>query len=94
MFFIKKLITYLILPPGVFILVFIVSGLYLVKRHRRTEIGSQRSEIGSRKGTEIGPAKDALISPLENAFRLETASSGDVIVILGSGISSVSKLEL
>lgn len=36
----------------------------------------------------IGPAKDALISPLENAFRLETSSSGDVIVILGSGIES------
>ncbi len=33
----------------------------------------------------IGPAKDALLSPLENAFRLETGPSGDVIVILGGG---------
>ena len=60
-------------------------GVFLIKRRQRTEIGSQRSEIGSRKGTEIGPVKDVLISPLEDAFRLETGSSGDVIVILGGG---------
>ncbi len=87
MFFLKKLITYLILPPGVFILVFIGSGLYLFKRRRR--IGYLLIFSGvCLYAFSIGPAKDALISPLENAFRLETGASGDVIVILGSGIES------
>ena len=53
MFFLKKLVTCIVLPPGVFILVFIGSGLYLFKRRRRTKIGSQRSEIGSQR-SEIG----------------------------------------
>ena len=39
--------------------------------------------------------KDTLISPLENAFRLETGASGDVIVILGGGTEAeaLSRLE-
>ena len=36
----------------------------------------------------IGPAKDALISPLENAFPVRANVSGDVIVILGGGIEN------
>ncbi len=35
MFLLKKLVTYMILPPGVFILVFIGSDLYLFKRRRK-----------------------------------------------------------
>jgi len=87
MFILKKIVTYLILPPGVFILVFIVSGFYLVKRHRR--IGYLLIFSGvCLYALSIGPLEDALISPLENAFRLETCASGDVIVILGSDIES------
>ena len=43
MFILKKLVTYIILPPGVFILVFIGSGLYLVN-----DIGEQKSEVSLR----------------------------------------------
>ena len=84
MFILKKLVTYIILPPGVFILVFIVSGLYLIKRHRRTGYLLIFSGV-CLYALSIGPVKDALMSPLENAFRLETGASGDVIVILGGG---------
>jgi len=31
MFFLKKLVSCIILPPGVFIFVFLVSGFYLLK---------------------------------------------------------------
>ncbi len=36
----------------------------------------------------IGPVKDVLMSPLENAFPVQADVSGDVIVILGSGIEN------
>ena len=87
MFILKKLVTYIILPPGLFILVFIGSGLYLVKRRRR--IGYLLIFSGvCLYALSIGPVKDVLMSPLENAFPVQTDVSGDVIVILGSGIEN------
>ena len=84
MFFLKKLVSCIILPPGVFILVFIGSGFYLLKQRRRIGYLLIFSGI-CLYALSIGPVKDALISPLENAFPVQADVSGDVIVILGSG---------
>ena len=87
MFFLKKLISCIILPPGVFILVFIGSGLYLFKRRRRIGYLLIFSGI-CLYALSIGPVKDVLMSPLETAFPVQVNVSGDVIVILGSGIEN------
>lgn len=42
----------------------------------------------------IGPTKDVLLAPLENAFPMDPNVSGDVIVVLGGGINGdISRLK-
>ena len=84
MFFFKKLVTYFILPPGIFILVLAVGGIYLIKRRQKT--GYMFLVAGLiLYALCVRPVADALIGPLENYYPLKRNLSGDVILVLGSG---------
>jgi uncharacterized SAM-binding protein YcdF (DUF218 family) len=86
MFFLKKLITSLILPPGIFIAVFVSLGLYQSIRRRKMGYIILLSGL-LLYALSIAPTKDALLLPLENAFPFSPSVKGDVIVVLGGDIN-------
>ncbi len=83
MFFLKKLATSLIVPPGVFILILLFLAFFI----RNNKI---LCLIAMFSGLflyliSIEPVKDILISPLEKSFSVTKELNADVIVILGGG---------
>lgn len=83
MFFLRKLATSLILPPGVFILILLFLAFFM--RNKRIVF---LIAIGSALFLyliSIVPVKDILISPLEQSFSVTEKLNADVIVILGGG---------
>ncbi len=83
MFFLKKIISYFILPPGVFIILFLVIGL-LAKRGSLIRKLSLSGAL-SLYLLSVEPFKDLIFYPLEKPFRNVRDTSGDVIVVLGGG---------
>lgn len=81
----KKLVTPFILPPGIFILLLMVSGVwFLIKRPRRFGL------IGLVFGlamwvTALGSVSHLLYRGLESELTLPGAVHGDVIILLGGG---------
>ena len=84
MFYLKKLITHVVLPPGVFILIFVISGIYLIRRRQRIGYFLIFSGICFYV-LSIGPTKNVLVSYLEGDLPLSRNVRGDVIIILGGG---------
>ncbi len=83
MFFIKKLITFFIIPPGLFVLIFLITA-YFSRNNKRVLTISLASTI-SIYLISIEPVKDFLLKPLETKFQQPKNISGDVIVVLGGG---------
>ncbi len=83
MFLIKKLLSNLILPPGLFILVFLTVAL-LERKRRATYYICVISAILLYL-LSIEPVKDALLTPLEKKYPVPKKFSADVIVVLGGG---------
>jgi uncharacterized SAM-binding protein YcdF (DUF218 family) len=92
MFFILKIISTFILPPGVFV---IISGLVLlcvILKRRKAMIISLFLLVLLLYLSSIEPVKDALLTPLENSYAPfsgsvpENAVSPEYIVVLGGGI--------
>jgi len=101
MFFVKKCITYFVIPPGIFIVLFIISGLLSKRR-----IASITAFVSAflLYGLSIEPIKDFLVYPLEkqyiasmcipslsgkNAYQGDVAkklTTIDAIVVLGGGV--------
>jgi len=82
MFFLKKLIAYLILPPGLLIIAFAVLGI-LTKRKLAKFIAFSFALFVYLLSIE--PIKDVLYKPLEEAYPVPSKPEGDAIVILGGG---------
>ena len=83
MFFLKKLVSYFILPPGIFILLLLlIATLAKRKAVRRLALFSALSLYLI--STE--PVKDALIYPLESEYSRGDASRAQAIVVLGGGV--------
>jgi uncharacterized SAM-binding protein YcdF (DUF218 family) len=82
MFFLKKLIAYFILPPGLLIIAFAVLGL-LTKRKLAKLIAFSFALFVYLLSIE--PIKDVLYKPLEEAYTVPSKPEGDAIVILGGG---------
>jgi uncharacterized SAM-binding protein YcdF (DUF218 family) len=82
MFFLKKLITHLILPPGLLVIAFAVLGL-LTKRKLAKLIAFSFALFVYLLSIE--PVKDMLYKPLEEAYPAPSKPEGDAVVILGGG---------
>jgi len=85
MFLIKKLITYTIIPPGIFILILIFAGLFTKKRCRVFVLTLAALIYIS----SIEPTKDLLIKPLEDAYKIPSITEikqADAYVVLGAGV--------
>jgi len=83
MFFLKKLITFFILPPGLFIVIFSVIA-YFGRKDRKIFIISFLSAFFIYL-LSIEPVKDSLLRPLETKYPIPNKLNGDVIVVLGGG---------
>lgn len=83
MFFLKKLITFLILPPGLFVVVFFVIAA-LRKKHKAVLVLSLSCGTGIYL-LSVEPVKDFLLAPLEEKYSRPATVEGDVIVVLGGG---------
>lgn len=83
MFFIKKLITFFILPPGLFVVIFFL--IAIIRRKQKVVLALSLSCAAIVYLLSIEPVKDALLSPLEERYKKPTTVQGDVIVVLGGG---------
>ena len=84
-FFLKKVVTSLVLPPGILIAITVICGLYLIRKKSKIGYLLFFSAICLYLLSTV-PVQDALLVPLENSFPLQTQVKGDVIVMLGGGV--------
>ena len=82
MFFAKKIISYFILPPGIYIVLFLL--IYLLSKRKTVKYISLLSAL-SLYLISIEPFKDLLLLPLENMYKRPKILKGDIIVVLGGG---------
>lgn len=84
MFFLKKLISYFILPPGIIILVLLFIS-YLTKGRERFASRLSFATAILLYAISIEPVKDFLYRPLDFAYKKPEVVHADVIVVLGGG---------
>lgn len=84
MFFIKKLITSLVIPPGIFVIVFLIFAV-LFKKKKIPFYLSLLFAIFTYL-LSIEPFADFLLSPLENSFSIPEKIEAQAIVVLGGGV--------
>ncbi len=85
MFTLKKILTLLILPPGLFIVLALLLGVRMLRRR----VGYGVLVIGLAGLIyllSINPVADALLEPLEKDWQIPQKISGDVIILLGGGV--------
>ena len=70
MFILKKLITYSILPPGIFILLLLIGAIILRKR-LRVFLFSMAALLYI---FSIGPTKNLFLRPLENVYKIPSVT--------------------
>jgi uncharacterized SAM-binding protein YcdF (DUF218 family) len=86
MFAFKKLLTPFLQPPGLFIAVLIISGIYFSFRKPK-RAGILMLFIGLCLWFfSIGPVSDTLLGGLERGFSIPENPRGDVIILLGGGV--------
>ena len=86
MFFLKRIVTPFILPPGLFILALILSGALFIFWHRR-KIGIFNLAIGLLFWVFCtAPFSDFLMRGIESEFYIPKTVKGDVLLLLGGGI--------
>ncbi len=83
MFLLKKVVSYLILPPGIFILLFLL--IASLSRKRKSVYVPAVAGALSLYLLSIEPVKDLLFLPLEGNRKQPASVEGDVIVVLGGG---------
>lgn len=85
MFILKKIITFSILPPGIFIILLLLGAIFLKKRLKLLMVSlAILLYIFS-----IEPTKDLFLLPLENAFKpppVYTVKTYEAYVVLGGGV--------
>jgi uncharacterized SAM-binding protein YcdF (DUF218 family) len=86
MFILKKILTSFLLPPGIFVTVLIVSGVWFLSQ-RNNRAGVLNLVIGLFMWFLcLGPVANTLIRGLESGFEIPADPKGDVIVLLGAGV--------
>ncbi|GAQ95714.1 hypothetical protein TAGGR_3190 [Thermodesulfovibrio aggregans] len=90
MFFLKKFLTSLILPPGILIVLFLLLAL-LEKKRKFVRFLAVSSAIFVYL-ISIEPVKDLLLYPLEVNYTITDKLNANAIIILGGGIRSKDSL--
>lgn len=86
MFFFKKVLTPFLLPPGIFILILMGTGLWLLyKNHLKSALVNLGVALALWALSTIA-VSNLLMSGLESKYQAPTAPQGDVIVVLGGGV--------
>jgi len=82
MFIIKKVISPFLVPPGIFILIILASGLWLLFRKKR-KVGILNICIVCLMWLlSIQPVSDLLLKGLESGLQIPQNPKGDVIILL------------
>ncbi len=85
LFFLKKLGGGLILPPGIFIVLLVSLGVYLIKKKQRVAGLFLIIMGGGICALSLEPVSDTLAKGLERPY-YGSVLKGDVLVLLGGGI--------
>lgn len=87
MFILKKVVTPFILPPGLFVFVFLAGGIFLIFQKRR-KTGAVTITAGITMWMmSIAPVADLLLTGLTRDINTTgPRPAGDVIVLLGGGV--------
>lgn len=84
LYLIKFIYTAFILPPGIFILAFILLSIKFYRKQRCIALYLIGTAVFL-YSVSISLTSDLLIRPLENQYRPPAQISGDVLVLLGGG---------
>lgn len=86
MFELKKILTAFLLPPGIFIVLLLFSGLWFLFK-KNWKAGIINCLIGIFIWLlSISPVADAMLRGLESDFKIPENPRGDVIILLGGGV--------
>lgn len=86
MFTLKKIITPFFLPPGIFVVLLCVSGIWLVRR-KCGKAGLLNLMLALLLWLcSSGPVANGLMAGLERGQEIPASLTGDVIILLGGGI--------
>lgn len=84
-FILKKLITPFLVPPGIFILLLILSG-YVFWRRKKRRAARLHILLGLLLWlVTIVPVSDFMLRGLESGFKIPENPKGDVLILLGGG---------
>ncbi len=87
MFLLKKIVSPFLLPPGLFIIVLLASGLWLFSKKKCLLAGLVNIVLGASLWLmTILPVSDALVHGLSSDLVLPDHPRGDVIILLGGGM--------
>ena len=87
MFYLKKLMAPFALPPGIFIGILIVAGLWCLYRRRWQSAAWSLGLAVMIWLTALQPVAHLLARGLEKQYSIPDAVQGDVIILLGGGIN-------
>ena len=86
MFTLKKILTSFFLPPGIFILLLIFSGIWFLYK-KNLKAGGVNITIGAIMWLlSIPPVSDTMLRSLEAGFPVSRVPQGDVIIFLGGDV--------
>lgn len=85
-FILKKIITPFVLPPGIFVLLLLLSG-YVFWRKKKLRAARLHIALGILLWTlTIVPVSDFMLGNLESGYSIPQKPRGDVIILLGGGV--------
>jgi uncharacterized SAM-binding protein YcdF (DUF218 family) len=87
MFTLKKIITFLIMPPGLFIVPAFLLALWMLRRRVKGGVPALGLVVIIYL-ISIAPVGDSLVSSLEREWSIPEKVQGDVIILLGGGVYS------
>jgi len=86
MFIVKKILTPFLLPPGIFIIFLIFTGVWSLHK-KKWKAGIVALIFGCFMwALSITPVSDAMIRGLESEYDIPKNVKGDVIILLGRGV--------
>ena len=86
MFELKKILTHFLLPPGIFILLLVISVLWFVFKRNYKAATVNFVIVALMWFFSIAPVASFLLNGLESDLKVPENPSGDIIVLLGGGV--------
>ena len=87
MFTLKKIITFVIMPPSLFVVLALLLGLRMLRRRVKGGVWTL-GLAGLIYFMSIAPVGDTLMGSLEREWSVPEKVQGDVIILLGGGVYS------